>query len=265
MRTRIAVLGAGRMGRQLVQAVTAAEDLRLGGIWLRPGARFDFEPGTAPPRKAVISSDLQAVLAAADVAVDFSLPEATPQVLEAAVRSRTPLVCGVSGLADAEMLELKRAAEAIPLLYDRNMSVGIAVLKDAIGRAAPLLGESFITDIHETHHVHKKDAPSGTAIALGEVLAGSRGQELVDVMQYDPHGNAARRSNSDIVFSVTREGEVPGEHSVVFRSEAECLELTHRVTDRRVFAICALRAARWLLRQEPGFYRISDFLVNISP
>lgn len=249
---KIAVLGAGRMGREIVTAIASSKDVELAGLWVRAG-----RPAWALPPGAIASSDLEEVLADAEVAVDFSLPAATLEVLDAVTRARTPLVCGVTGLGEDAMRQLRVSAESIPLLYDRNMSLGIAVLQDLLARAAPRLRQ-FDAEVHETHHVHKKDAPSGTAIALGEVLAKSLGREFGQVYRYDPAGSLSRRRPDEILFSVTRRGEVAGEHTVIFRSAAETLELTHKVSDRRVFAQGALRAAYWLLAQPAGFYRMSD-------
>jgi 4-hydroxy-tetrahydrodipicolinate reductase len=260
---KVCVLGAGRMGREVLRTVASTDDVELAGLWIRRGA--------APPNPvrdllgcATVSDSLDEVLKAADVAVDFSLPDATAQVLHAAVKAATPLVCGVSGLREADIRLMQCAAGSIPIVYDRNMSLGIAVLKDLVSRAAPLLGDSFVAEIRETHHVHKKDAPSGTALALGEVLASSRHQDFSAIMRYSAEGRGTRTKAADIVFSVTRTGEVPGEHTVAFRSDAESLELTHKVSDRRVFASGALQAARWLVQQRPGLYQMSDFLTNIS-
>jgi 4-hydroxy-tetrahydrodipicolinate reductase len=252
---KIAVLGAGRMGQELVREILASPDLQLAGIWARNAGHL---PRGLVPESAVASERLEEVLATADVAVDFSLPAATPQVLKGATKARLPLVCGVTGLGNADVEGLRRAAQNIPLLYDRNMSLGIAVLKGLVSRAAPQLGESVAAEIHETHHVHKKDAPSGTALALGEALARSLGRNFADVRRFDPEGGTKRSSRDDIIFSVTRRGEIPGEHTVLFRSDAESLELTHKVSSRRVFAHGALQAARWLEHQEAGFYCMSD-------
>jgi 4-hydroxy-tetrahydrodipicolinate reductase len=245
------------MGREIIGEIATTDDLRLAGVWVRAGREL---AGMLPSGSAaIVSGDLNEVMAAADVAVDFSLADATAQVLDAATRAGVPLVCGVTGLGDAEMRQLACAAQSIPLLYDRNMSLGIAVLKDLVERAAPRLLASFVAEVDETHHVHKKDAPSGTAIALGETLARSLGRNFDEVYRYEPDGGA-RRTREDIVFSVTRSGEVAGEHTVRFRSEAECLELTHRVSERRVFAQGALQAARWLAGRAPGLYQMSDLL-----
>jgi 4-hydroxy-tetrahydrodipicolinate reductase len=255
---KVAVLGAGRMGREIVSGIRLSEDAELSGLWVRPG-----RPAEPLPGGVIASSNLAEVLSGAEVAVDFSLRSATLEVLDAVTRARVPLVSGVTGLGMEEMRQLQVTARSIPLLYDRNMSLGIAVLKDLVTRAAPRL-EQFLAEVHETHHVHKKDAPSGTAIALGEALAESVGRDFEEVYRYEPGGAAARRTPEDIVFAVTRRGEVAGEHSVIFRSDAESLELTHKVSDRRVFAQGALRAARWLVKQPPGFYRMSDMMSTLS-
>ena len=252
--TTISVLGAGRMGRELVHAIAASEDLRLGGLW----SRSEKLPGLADPDEAVVSSDLETVLRAGDVAVDFTLPAATPQVLDAVVRLGKPLTCGVSGLGDETMARMRAAAASVAIFHDRNMSFGIAMLSELVHRAGATLGPEFVAEIHETHHVHKIDAPSGTALKLGEVLADARGKDFRSVYRYDEGQPVERRSPHEIVFSVTREGENPGEHRVIFRSEAETLELAHRVRSRRVFALGALQAARWLLAQPPGLYGMRD-------
>jgi 4-hydroxy-tetrahydrodipicolinate reductase len=255
---KIAVLGAGRMGREIMSAITSSGDAELAGLWVRA----DRPAGTLP-EGAIASSNLREVLGSAQVAVDFSLPSATLSVLDAVTQAGVPLVSGVTGLEEQEMRQLKVSAQSVPLLYDRNMSLGIAVLQDLVARAAPRL-KQFLAEIHETHHVHKKDAPSGTALALGQALAESAGRDFEEVYRYGPAGTAVRRTPGDIVFAVTRRGEVAGEHTVIFRSEAESLELTHRVSDRRVFAQGALMAARWLVAQPPGFYRMSDMMSALS-
>jgi 4-hydroxy-tetrahydrodipicolinate reductase len=252
------------MGREVIREISSADDLQLAGVWLRPGSHLP--PGVLPPQDVVLpGSDLDAVLASADVAIDFSLAEATPRVAAAVTKAAVPLVCGVTGLTEELTQQLERAARTIPLLYDRNMSLGIAVLRDLVARAAARLPESFVAEIDETHHVHKKDAPSGTAIALGETLARSLGRNFADVYRYDVGKDGQRASGKEILFSVTRQGDVAGEHTVRFRSPAECLELTHKVSDRRVFAQGALQAARWLVGQPAGRYQMSDLFRDEQP
>jgi len=265
---RVAVLGAGRMGRELIAVLADCEDARLSGVWTRSpgGLREALGPGHAELlRSCDVTGDLDAVLRGADVAIDFTLPAATPGILEAAGRLARPLVCGVSGLDDAVLGGLEALARELPVFYDRNMSYGIAVITELVERAAAALGPEFVAEVHETHHVHKRDAPSGTALMLGEALAAARGADLETVFRYDAGGSPRRASPADIVFLVRREGEVPGEHTVVFRSPAETLELAHRVRNRRVFAEGAVRAAKWLIEQPPGLYRMRDLAAEIAP
>ena len=211
------------MGSSIAARLGEQSDLELAGTWRRGG-------------------DLGALAAGADVLVDFSLPEGTAEVLAVAVRLGKPLVCGVSGLDAAQLRALAIAAETIPLVYDRNMSQGITVLEAAIRAAAGALGGDFAVVIEETHHVHKKDAPSGTALKLGEAIAAVRGDDAID-------------------YRSERRGEVPGDHTVVFRSPTETLSFAHSVTTRDVFADGALRAARWVAAgRAPGRYSMRDVL-----
>jgi 4-hydroxy-tetrahydrodipicolinate reductase len=248
----IAVLGAGRMGREVMRAIAANDALRLVSLWTRKQVPTDAE--------IVVSDDLATVLAPADVAIDFSLPEATVQVLDAVLESGTSLVIGVSGLDEKLVRKIDDASKSVTILYDRNMSLGIAVLDRLVRDAAAGLGSGFEAEIHETHHVHKKDAPSGTALKLGESLAEVRGQDFESVRQYEPAGLDRPLPPGQIGFEVTREGEVPGEHTVILHSDSERLELKHVALNRRVFADGALRAAQWLAPQPAGLYSMRDML-----
>jgi 4-hydroxy-tetrahydrodipicolinate reductase len=176
--------------------------------------------------------------------IDFSLPSATAEVLRAVVASGTPLVCGVSGLDAEQVAAVKRAAERVPVVYDRNMSLGIAVLERSVREAAATLGPEFRVEISEVHHVHKQDAPSGTALKLAAAVAAARGEE----------------GTGSVTFKVERRGEVPGDHDVVMFSDTEKLTFSHSVTTRQVFADGALRAARWIVDQSPGYYGMADVL-----
>ena len=224
---RAAVTGAGRMGLSIQRLAELRDDIEIISVWRR-------------------GYDLGEAIADADVIIDFTLPEATFEVVAAAVQQHKPLVCGVSGLDEAQMAALRNAAASIPVLYDRNMSPGItildAVVRD-IGRAIP---DGFDVRIEETHHVHKKDAPSGTALKLGDSLieAGAVG------------------SHEDIGYQSDRRGEVPGDHSVIFTSPTEKLTFSHSVTTRDVFADGALRAAVWLAQQPAGWFSMRDVLLG---
>ena len=222
---RVAIAGAGRMGKAIAAGIDAQPDLELVGTWGR-------------------GDDLDALVRDADVVIDFSLPDGTMQVIDAVVAHGKPLVCGVSGLDDAQMARIDEAAAAIPVVYDRNMSLGIAVLARSVRDAAASLGMDFDVEIAEVHHVHKKDAPSGTALKLGEIVAGARGEQ----------------GTGSVRFESERRGEVPGDHEVVMSSPTERLSFAHSVTTRQVFADGALRAARWVVGQGPGRYGMSDVL-----
>jgi len=228
------------MGQALIASIAAQGDLRLAGIWVRDdhqAANLDVAAG------AVISDKLDQVTKAADVIIDFSLPEATNDVLAAVVTHRKPLVCGVSGLSEQLLAQMDTAARSVAVVYDRNMSLGIAVLENLVRQASAALGREFDVEVQETHHVHKIDAPSGTALKLGAAIAAARGS--------DP---------GDIRYEVERRGEVPGEHTVIWSSATERLTLAHSVTTRQVFADGALRAARWIADKAPGRYSIRDVL-----
>ena len=222
---RIAIAGAGRMGQAIAAGLDADDDLELAGIWKR-------------------GDDLAPIVAAADVVVDFSLPDGTMQVLAAVAKHGKPLVCGVSGLADAQMARLDAVAAQVPVVYDRNMSLGVAVLEHSVREAAKSLGSDFDIHVSEVHHVHKKDAPSGTALKLGEAAADARGES----------------GTGSVTFESERRGEVPGDHEVTMRSAAESLTFAHSVTTRQVFADGAIRAARWIPGKLPGRYTMRDVL-----
>jgi 4-hydroxy-tetrahydrodipicolinate reductase len=229
------------MGLAIINAASGRDDVDIGAVWVRnPDSAGDL----STPSGALISSDLEHVVERADVVVDFSLPEATDSVIAAVSRGGVPLVCGVSGLDDDAMRSLQELGQSVPVVYDRNMSQGVAILTDLVSRAARTLGQEFSIEIHETHHVHKKDAPSGTALKLGEAVAASR-----------PGLRPA-----DIRYESERRGEVPGDHDVIFASATERLVLGHSVTTRQVFADGALRAARWVAGQPPGYYSMRDVL-----
>jgi len=250
---RISILGHGRMGQEIQRCIANSDDLVLAGIWTRGDDAGGREIS------ACQSGDLSTVLSSAQVAIDFTLPEATGDVIQAVSSAQTPLVCGVSGLTEPGYQLLVDASEEIPILYDRNMSLGVAVLHQLVQLAGTVLGSEFETEIHETHHVHKLDAPSGTAIQLGEALAASRGQTFSEAYHYDPCGKSEPASGQ-IHFDVKRRGEVPGEHTVLFKSANESLSLMHKVDNRRVFAVGAITAARWLVNQAPGLYSMQDVI-----
>ena len=213
------------MGQSLQAVIEQRSEFVLQGIWKR-------------------GDDLASLLAGSDVLIDFSLPEASGDVIAAARKAKIALVCGVSGLGDAEMDLLAAASHEIPIVYDRNMSMGIAVLQQCLSQAAAALGDDFDVNILDVHHVHKIDAPSGTALQLGETIAAARG----------------RSDTSDVSFQSERRGEIPGEHRITMTSESEVLEFSHSVSSRQVFTEGALRAAAWVFEQPAGLFSIQDVL-----
>jgi 4-hydroxy-tetrahydrodipicolinate reductase len=260
---RVALIGAGRMGRALVREIAAAPDLQLTGVCVREtGTRSakEFEQATGVAANTTLLSGASAVVEPADVVIDFSSPGATKAVVAAAVRAGKPLLCGVTGL-DVTAWEAVRGASAhIPLFYDQNMSTGIAVMQELVQLAARALGSNFAALVSETHHRFKVDAPSGTALKLGEGLARARGEDFRSVYHFDPEGAGPEPARAAIVFEASRHGDNPGEHSVRFATDNESLTLMHKVTNRQVFASGALRAARWLANQPVGLYNTSNII-----
>ena len=244
------------MGQAIAKTVANDERAVLVGVWARsPDAVSDRYPADTRLFEA-----LDAVVRGSDVVIDFSLPEGSALVAAAAGEYSTPLVCGVSGL-DAEHYELlERAAEMVPVVFDRNMSQGVAVLSALVEQAAAALGPDFQVHIDETHHVHKLDAPSGTALKLGESVARAKGQHFDDVRWYEPDRPAADAPGDAIRFAVERRGEVPGDHEVRFEAATETLSLSHSVTTRDVFAEGAVRAAHWVHGKPAGLYSMRDVL-----
>ena len=222
---RVAIAGKGRMGQAIAAGLESRADMELVGLWGR-------------------GDDLDGLVCKADVVIDFSLPEGTMQVIDTALQHGKPLVCGVSGLTKEQLARVDAAAKQIPLVYDRNMSLGVAVLTRAVRDAAVALGQDFEIEISEVHHVHKKDAPSGTALKLGEAVAAARGEE----------------GTGSVVFHSERRGEVPGDHEVVMRSSTERLPFAHSVTTSQVFADGAIRAASWVVGHTRGRYGMRDVL-----
>lgn len=254
---KLGVLGAGRMGREIVAQIASADDCELAGLWIRAG-RPESDAALGVLAGGKLGSDLDDLSRNSDLLLDFTLPGPTAAIAQAAARHDTPLVCGVSGLDTHATDALRAAAGSIAVLYDRNMSVGVAVLRELTAMAGAALDTSFASEIHETHHVHKLDAPSGTALQLGEALAGSRGRTLEELRR-DENDNARP---GDIRFVVRREGDVPGEHTVCFAGRNETLLLRHVVSDRGVFAQGAISAARWLAGRPPGLYSMRDVVLT---
>ena len=265
---KVAVIGApGRMGTALIQCISESSDLELSGaIAESEDLSLEKDAGLVAGGEVLgvrVLDDLARGLEGAHVAIDFTLPAAAVANAKTCGQLGVPLVVGTTGLAEHHQAALKSASQQIPLVYGRNMSVGVNVFMELVRQAAGALNEDYDAEVFEAHHRHKIDSPSGTALALGELIASGRGQQLDQLAVYKRHGTAPRVPGG-IGFSVVRGGSIVGEHTVFFASDEERLELTHRAADRRVFAKGALRAARWVAGRAPGFYGMADVL-GFSP
>ncbi len=258
----VAVFGiTGRMGQSLVRALRDSP-LHLSGALASPSSvRLGLDAAAeGPPCGVRVTADPGAALGGAAVALDFSTPQGLAVRAGACATRGVPLLVGTTGFDPDARAMLASAARVIPVLIAPNTSIGIALLRQLAGVAAAALGEGFDVEISEAHHRMKRDAPSGTALALGEAVAGARGAALADVAVYDRHGLSEPRRAGSVGFSVIRAGDIVGEHTVTFAAEGERIELTHRATDRMVFARGALRAAGWLIGRPAGVYDMRHVL-----
>lgn len=261
----IAVLGvSGRVGRCLVRAIRESPDFTLTGALASPTSaalgRDAGEVGQTGPMAVAVTADRARALAQAAIAIDFTLPEALPDNLQAVERAGIPLVVGITGLDAAQMAALRRFSTRLPVLVAPNMSLAVNLLFALAGRAAASLPSDYDVEILEAHHRGKADAPSGTALRLGEIVAGARGGTLAEHAVHGRIGKTAGRPPGAIGFASLRGGDIAGVHQVLFAGTGETLELVHRTSDRMTFATGALAAARWLLGRPPGLYGMSDVL-----
>jgi 4-hydroxy-tetrahydrodipicolinate reductase len=239
--TAIGIYGsAGRMGRAIAEAILAAGARNAGG--------------------ADAGEDPSGIATAADVLVDFSIPAALDAHLEAARAAKTPIVIGTTGLTNAHHAAIDAAATDIAVLQTGNTSLGITLLARLVREAAARLGQEWDIEVVEMHHRHKVDAPSGTALLLGEAAAMGRASTLGELRVDGRAGLTGARTEGTIGLSSLRGGSVVGDHSVMFATEGERIELTHRADDRSLFARGAVTAALWLADQPPGRYRMGDVL-----
>ena len=261
----VAVVGAtGRMGRAVIRCLAGTEGMRLAGaVTEATDAALGQDAGEIcglPRAGVVLTDDPRAGLRNAQVAVDFTLPSATEANVAAAAAGGVAMVVGTTGLEAQQTAALQSGAGRIPIVYARNMSIGMAVFKDLVERAAAALDDDYDVEILDAHHAQKADAPSGTALELGERVAAARGRPLDSVAVYARHGQTGPRERGAVGFSVVRAGHIVGDHSVLFAGAEERVELVHRATDRAVFARGALRAAGWAVGQPPGLYSMEDVL-----
>ena len=255
---------SGKMGARLVALATETPGLAVGAAVERTGhpslGRDAGEASGAGRLGVAIGADVRAALSAGDVAIDFTTPAATLALLPQAVDAKIALVIGTTGLDAAGVEAIRSASSRIPIVFAPNMSLGMNVLFKVVADVARALGAGYDIEIIEAHHRMKKDAPSGTALKLGQVLAEATQRRLEDVGVYARHGDVGPRAAGEIGIQTIRAGDIVGDHTVLFGGLGERLEITHRASSRDTFARGALRAAQWLSDKPPGLYDMQDVL-----
>jgi 4-hydroxy-tetrahydrodipicolinate reductase len=262
---RVVVMGAsGRMGARLVALATEMPGLAIGAAVERADhpslGRDAGEAAGAGSIGVAIGGDIRAALSAGDVVIDFTTPAATLALLPRAVEAKIALVIGTTGLDPAGVEAIRSASLRIPIVFAPNMSLGMNVMFKVVADVARALGAGYDMEIIEAHHRQKKDAPSGSALALGRVLADAVQKRLDEVAVFSRHGDIGPRSPHEIGIQTIRAGDIVGDHTVLFGGLGERLEITHRASSRDTFARGALRAAQWLSGRPPGLYDMQDVL-----
>ena len=266
----IAITGAaGRMGQMLARAVAESEDAHLAGATERPGHPWiGRDLGAAQGGAALgvtVEDDPLPVFARVRAVLDFSAPAATLRHAEIAAQARLVHVIGTTGFSEADLAALAAAARHAVIVREGNMSLGVNLLAGLVRRVARSLGPDWDAEIVEMHHRHKVDAPSGTALMLGEAAAEGRGVDLAEMADRGRDGHTSARARGAIGMAALRGGDVVGEHDVIFAGAGERLVLRHVATDRMIFARGALAAALWGLDRKPGEYRMTDVLGLEAP
>ena len=261
---KIVIAGAsGRMGKALLEAVANAEDMTLHAALEREGSPWlghDAGELVGTPLGAKVTHDVAAALEGADVLIDFTRPEATLNHLALCQLKGVGLVIGTTGFDAAGKAAITAAAQRVPIVFAPNMSVGVNLALKLLDMAARVLNEGFDIEIVEAHHRHKVDAPSGTALRMGEVVAAALGRDLKTCAVYGREGVTGERDPSTIGFATVRGGDVVGDHTVMFAGIGERLEVTHKASSRMTFALGALRAARHLAGKPNGLFDMQDVL-----
>ncbi len=255
---------AGKMGRQLVSLLNSAEALTLTAAIEQPGhPSIGTDAGAlAGVGKTGVSigDDLSSVLPELDVLIDFTIAEATARHLDLCRQTGTSMVIGTTGMSDADQARLHAAGADIGIVFSSNYSLGINTLFKLVETAAAMLGDAVDIEIIDTHHRHKVDAPSGTALTLGDRIAKTLGRQLKDSAVFGRHGITEERKRESIGFHAVRAGDTVGEHRVIFAGVGEQLEISHRAHTRANFAEGALQATRWISSQPAGVYDMLDVL-----
>ena len=260
----VAIAGAsGRMGQMLVEAVRAADDCVLCGaldIAASPAIGLDAGAFAGQTTGVLITADIAQGLKNSRVLIDFTRPEGTMAHLAVCRTSGVAMVIGTTGFTDSQKAEIAQAAKHIPIMMAPNMSVGVNVTLKLLEMAAKALATGYDIEIIEAHHRHKVDAPSGTALKMGEVIAEALGRDLKDCAVYAREGVTGERDPSSIGFATIRGGDIVGDHTVLFAGTGERIEITHKSSSRSTYAQGSLRAARFLAGQKSGLFDMFDVL-----
>jgi 4-hydroxy-tetrahydrodipicolinate reductase len=266
---RIAVAGAsGRMGHMLIEAVSAADDLVLTGaldVAGSPAIGQDAAGFLGRASGVTVGSDPKAALANADVLIDFTRPDGTLAHLAACQALGVKAVIGTTGFSDEQKARIAEHARHVAIVMAPNMSVGVNVVLKLLDVAARALAQGYDIEVIEAHHRHKVDAPSGTALAMGEVVANALGRDLQDCAVYGREGFTGERDPSTIGFATIRGGDIVGDHTVLFAGTGERIEITHRSASRATYAQGSLRAARFLADKPRGLFGMDQVLGLASP
>ena len=260
----IAIAGAsGRMGQMLIEAVRAADDCVLSGaldIAASPAIGLDAGAFAGQTTGVLISADIAQGLKNSRVLIDFTRPEGTMAHLAVCRANGVAMVIGTTGFTDSQKAEIAESAKHIPIMMAPNMSVGVNVTLKLLEMAAKALATGYDIEIIEAHHRHKVDAPSGTALKMGEVIAEALGRDLKDCAVYAREGVTGERDPSSIGFATIRGGDIVGDHTVLFAGTGERIEITHKSSSRSTYAQGSLRAARFLAGQQAGLFDMFDVL-----
>lgn len=262
---RIAVAGAsGRMGQELITGILNSNDMQLTvALDRKDSPALGQDAGALPGRPCgVLITDNLDALAAADCLIDFTRPEATLKHLPACIEHGVKCVIGTTGFDEAGKKAIQAASQKTAIVFAPNMSVGVNVTLKLLEMAARLLSSGYDVEVFEAHHRNKVDAPSGTAIAMGEAVAHAWGEELQNIAEWTRHGDTGPRETGRIGFSVVRGGDIIGDHTVYFCGPGERVEITHRSNSRATYAQGSLRAARYLARKDFGLFDMHDVLAS---
>jgi 4-hydroxy-tetrahydrodipicolinate reductase len=263
--TRIAIAGAaGRMGRYLIQACHQTDGVQVTAALEQPECTLlgsdAGELAGIGKLGVVVTVDIHAVLKDFDVLIDFTRPEPTLAKLSACRAAGKRMVIGTTGFSDAQKAEIAAAGQQIAIVFAPNMSVGVNLCLKLLDLAARVLGDEVDIEIIEAHHRHKVDAPSGTALRMGEVVAAALGRDLKECAVYGRQGHTGERERKTIGFETIRAGDIVGDHTVLFAGSGEIVEITHKASSRMTFANGAVRAAGWLTGQSSGLFDMQDVL-----